>query len=158
ATGTISARRQGSILLGDFPGPAVVRGTLDVTSSGATFGGSIDIGPNCTLTVSGTLDSRGGGLGTNTLTAGQMTLESSARLFADSKNDLTTRDGVVTIQQGAVIQPPANPTTDATTPYCCNNGQLDPGEDSEDGNQPCSAASVPNHSRFQVPYPCAAHP
>src|SRR5262245_50118744 len=34
ATSAISARQQGSILIGDFPGPAVVRGTLDVTSSG----------------------------------------------------------------------------------------------------------------------------
>src|SRR5215813_9848351 len=82
-----------------------------------------------------------------------MTLESSARLFADSKNDLTTRDSVVTIQQGAVIQPPANPTPDATTPYCCNNGQLDPGEDCEDGNQAWCDGCVPNQCRFEVPCP-----
>lgn len=126
-----------------FPSPAAVVLDGDLLVRGSR-GGSIDIGPHCSIAVGGLLDASGtpsGWGGSTTLVASSLTVAGGAKLLAleclsanCGENRLVSRVAPV-IAPAAVVNPAPVIEIDASMNACCGNAQLDAGEACDDGNR-----------------------
>jgi cysteine-rich repeat protein len=114
------------------------------------IGGDVEIDGQCTLVVAapGRISTNGTGDGTNVLrSAGHLELQAGTALFAGGSNRLATRTGSPPPVRNGVAVPPASVIVDPSIPACpapagCGNGQIDPGEECDDGNaRPCDGCS-----------------
>lgn len=107
-------------------------------------GGTIDLGPHCSLAVGGVIEASGtaGGYGGKTrLAASQITIKASAKLLSlecllapnCGENRLVTKTAPI-IAPTAVLTPLAVVELVPTMSACCGNGQRDTGEACDDGN------------------------
>ena len=120
-----------------------VAGTLE--SRGTAGNGGFVTLQSCRATVSGTLDTSGGGGGTsgaNAITAGIVTVTGSGRLLATpcgsglagGCNTVTLTAGTPSIDPLAVVSPLPSLSIDPQLAACCGNATVEPGETCDDGN------------------------
>jgi len=133
--------RGGRITTSPSPAAVEIDGQLQARGS---RGGTIDLGPHCSMAVGGIIEASGtaGGFGGKTrLAASSMTIETTAKLLSlecllapnCGENRLVTKTTPM-IAPGAVVLPLAVVELEPAMTACCGNAQPDAGEACDDGN------------------------